>query len=404
MAELPEFKETFGSCVYCGSSPTNHKLSFFIQTIQTATGVGMYRISRIRFIRWFFNITERISDISNHPFHVLSGYAGIMHFNRADPSKAASYRSQVIWEEAIRQNIPMEQIIIYGKHIEAYRAYIKNKWHYFHSIPIPPWLDTTNYFWIDDKFLLKKLFDAHQVPVPKCISVTSQSAAIRALHTVGGRAIVKPRIGSRGRHTTTNISTEADMTKAYECAKVLNHFVVVEEHLVGNVCRATVVDGELVGFYEAHAPSVVGNGVDTITELINQKNRIRHERVQDITLTEEHALFIERQGFTEQSIPKMDEHIFLSHRIGRFFGAETRELLSDVHPKLRSHIEHAGRVLAVPIVGFDLIIERPTEDPDEQRWGIIEANSLPFIDLHYLPLHGTPSNPAKAVWNLWNKK
>jgi D-alanine-D-alanine ligase-like ATP-grasp enzyme len=65
------------------------------------------------------------------------------------------------------------------------------------------------------------------------------------------------------------------------------------------------------------------------------------------------------------------------------------------------YMEKAGVVLGAPVVGFDVIIENPTEDPDTVRWGIIEANSLPFIDLHYLPLHGTPSNPASAVWDLW---
>lgn len=404
MADFHEFKETFGACVYCGSSPTNHTLSFFLQTIQTTVGVGMYRLSRIRFFRMLSNRAEQISDFSTHPFYLLSSYLGIVTFNRNDPTKAASYRSQVIWEEALRQNIVMEQIIIYGKHIELYRAFINNKWRYFQSLPIPLSLDCSNYLWIDDKFLLKNILSKHNIPVPKYASVTSRSMAKSAFKAVGGRAIVKPRIGSRGRHTTTNISTEADVLTAYECAKMLNHYVVVEEHLIGNVCRATVVDGILVGFFEAQAPSVLGDGTHTIAELIQLKNINHHERLQDITLTEESISFIERQGFTEQSVLDINQKVLLSQRTGRLFGAETCELLADVDPKLQSEVERAARVLDVPVVGFDLIIERPTEDPDRQRWGIIEANSLPFIDLHYLPLYGKPSNPARAVWRLWNKK
>jgi D-alanine-D-alanine ligase-like ATP-grasp enzyme len=53
------------------------------------------------------------------------------------------------------------------------------------------------------------------------------------------------------------------------------------------------------------------------------------------------------------------------------------------------------------VAGFDLIIADPEQDPDNQEWGIIEANSLPFIDLHYLPLYGRPSNPAAQVWDMW---
>jgi hypothetical protein len=34
------------------------------------------------------------------------------------------------------------------------------------------------------------------------------------------------------------------------------------------------------------------------------------------------------------------------------------------------------------------------------RCGVIECNSLPFIDLHHFPLQGKPRNIAAAVWNV----
>ena len=60
---------------------------------------------------------------------------------------------------------------------------------------------------------------------------------------------------------------------------------------------------------------------------------------------------------------------------------------------------HFVEVLKLPIVGFDIIIPDPKTDPDGQRWGILEANSLPFIELHYSPLQGTPSRVAADVWD-----
>jgi cyanophycin synthetase len=89
----------------------------------------------------------------------------------------------------------------------------------------------------------------------------------------------------------------------------------------------------------------------------------------------------------------------LTHRTGRLFGGRTRELLGHEHPKLRAYLERAAVLLNTPIVGFDMIIPHPENDPDTQRWGIIEANSLPYIDLHYLPLEGEPSNVAESVWD-----
>ena len=79
-------------------------------------------------------------------------------------------------------------------------------------------------------------------------------------------------------------------------------------------------------------------------------------------------------------------------------------MLPEVHPKMHDIFKKAGVAIQASIVGFDLIIEHPTEDPDTQKWGIIEANSLPFIDLHYFALEGTPNNIAIPIWDLWEAK
>jgi D-alanine-D-alanine ligase-like ATP-grasp enzyme len=164
------------------------------------------------------------------------------------------------------------------------------------------------------------------------------------------------------------------------------------------------VNGTLVGFFQGDPPRVVGDGKRTIRELIAKQNVGKHDRVQEIVVREEHELFLARQGYTLDSALTTGARIDLTHRTGRLFGGETRELLNTVHPSMRAYLERAARILQTPVVGIDLIIEDPVSDPDTQRWGIIEANSLPYIDLHYLPLYGEPSNVASAVWDLWKEK
>ena len=57
--------------------------------------------------------------------------------------------------------------------------------------------------------------------------------------------------------------------------------------------------------------------------------------------------------------------------------------------------------MGLPVVGFDVIIGDPTKSADSQRFGIIECNSLPFIDLHYYALEGKPRNIAGMIWDMW---
>jgi cyanophycin synthetase len=84
-------------------------------------------------------------------------------------------------------------------------------------------------------------------------------------------------------------------------------------------------------------------------------------------------------------------------------GGYTREMLQEIHPKFHQIFAKAGELVRAPVVGFDLITTDPSADPDTIRWGIIECNSLPFIDLHYYALEGSPNDLAPKVWDLWEK-
>lgn len=325
---------------------------------------------------------------------------GFVTFNTI-PEKAVSYRSQVVWEEAKRRGITMEQVCFLGRHTEMYRAKLRNRWIYFESLPIPEEATQHAYGWLDDKVMLNEFLRESGIPLPPARSVRSEREAMQAFEEWGGLLVVKPRVGSRGRHTTTRIRDTAQVRSAFKSARMLCHYAYISRHLEGSVCRGTVVDGKLAGFFQADPPRITGDGKSTIQELIAQKNASKPERVEDIFLTDEHHAFIDRMGYTPDSILEDGKQIDLTHRTGRLFGGATRELFSSVHPRLKEYLEKAAQALAVPIVGFDLIIKDPEADPEAQEWGIIEANSLPFIDLHYLPLHGEPSNVAAQVWDLW---
>lgn len=399
-----EYREHIGTCEDCGNSPVNHRMMFIVQTINVWVGRTLGRRSRAArayasFMRWGRKYSDHLVPAA-FSFGNLIGSVAYGH----DPAQSSSYRSQVIWEEAQKRGIPMEQLIIFKEPTDMYRAKIGGRWVYFESLPIPTELPQDSYEWMSDKFALKEALQEAGVPVPRAYSVTSRAQALSALRSEDGPVTVKPQAGSRGRHTTTVVSTEADMLAAFESARVLCAYVAVEQHLFGAVSRATVVNGNLVGFFSAQPPRIVGDGSSTIRQLVEQKNQTRHERVSAVVLNAEHEKFVRRLGYTLDSVPNMGRVIDLTHRTGRLFGGQTRELLDTVHPKLRAYAEKAARVLGVPVVGFDLIVPDPEQDPDGQQWGIIEANGLPFIDLHYLPLYGKPSHTAAAVWDLWEKE
>lgn len=398
-----EYKEKLGACSECGNSPTPHFAQFVIATIDIWGSNVAYHVRHIPLAHRIFTLAGTMSEKMEYFNHALMRKMGLIKSGHKI-EKARTYRSQVVWEEAERRGITMEQIVFLGSFSDVYRARIRDGWTYFESLPIPRSYAHDAYRWLDDKYRLNTVLARAGVPVPALESVSSESQALDAFTRMNGRAVVKPRAGSRGRHTTTNITDEESLRAAFKSAKKLCQYVCVTRHLNGSICRGTLVDGKLAGFFQADPPRLIGDGHSTIRQLLDAKNNARHERVQPVELREEHNAYLRRAGYTPESVLREGEVLDLTHRTGRLFGGETRELLKDVHPKLRAYLERAAQTLHVPIVGFDLIIPDPQKDPDTQEWGIIEANSLPFIDLHYLPLHGEPSNVAKHVWDLWNEK
>ncbi len=395
-------RQSPGACRDCSDFPAPHAFTY-----ANATLTAWLNNHSPRLFRW---IDRRFAEmgILRMAEHVLRGLAhgvhlvGITRFSD-DIQKVGSNRARVIWDEAQRRGIVMHQVCIFNQPTHIYRARINGSWEYFHEIPIPEALQVHSSATSDDKLLFKQLMQQNHMPVARGVEVKRIDDARIALRSLRAPVVVKPRVGSRARHTTPHVSSVSDIEKAFRSAKVMCRYVLIEEHLFGSLCRATVVNGRLEGFLQKHQPHVIGDGLHTIRELVDQKNMTKLDGVFDVEWGYENEAHLARQGLTLDSIPRKDVRVELSRHSGRQVGGDSREMPQEIHPALRRYIEHAAALLGQPILGFDLIIPDPEAHPDSQQWGFLEANSLPFIELHYAPRRGEPSNVAAAVWDLWHE-
>ena len=219
--------------------------------------------------------------------------------------------------------------------------------------------------------------------------------------------IVKPYSGSGSRHTLLHITDHTELERAFNVAKQICPAVVVEEELVGPVYRATVVDGVLAATLRRDQPHIIGDGIHSINELVQQANThparsgpYFHQMVLDETAKQEMAW----QNMTVSSIPEKGQRVTLHQKINWGVGGTTADVSDVVHPDNVSLFEETARVLKAPIVGIDFIIPDITRSWKEQdRCGIIECNSMPFFDNHHLPFEGEPRNVAKLIWDMVEK-
>ncbi len=388
-------KSTKVQCLYCGNNPTSHAMSRMDSWMfLTLDPIGQWFLKT-----WLGACILWGIDKLFLGFLVIGTRFGFMYFAPV-PSNLDSDRGKVLMDEASARGYKTEVLYMFGKIHDSYRVTFKNgKNIIFEGVPRLSRVNAMTSSWLDDKAKMKLCLQNHQIPVPNGKAVTTWSQAQKLFATLVKPVIIKPRFGSRGRHTTTNITSVEDFKMAFYRAKQLCAQVIVEEHYVGSVYRATCVDGKLAGVLGGDPPRITGDGASTIATLINMKNSTKPERVGLVRLTDKHIEFLRLQGYTLETILTKGLTIDLIEKIGLSYGGSSAEVTNITHPKLVLELERAAMATGDPLVGFDFITTSVEADPDTVRWGIIECNSVPFINLHHDPLIGTPVNVAVKVWN-----
>ncbi len=399
-------KVVLGKCADCGNNPVPHFINWYFESLNILfTPLRQFlffnRLSTF-FVKLFRNLQI------GYGLFLLGKFLRILKLQN-DISKCKVERAKVLWEEAVKRGIVIQEVLLFGRGIDVYLAkkqYTVNRTQntenqlIFSGLPRPVGFDGKILDSMDDKAYLKRKFLKAGLPVPKGGSAWTYSQALKIFNSIEKPAIIKPRTGSRGRHTTTFVYNQNQFVRAYKSAKKLNFWVVVEQQLKGPVYRATLVNFELCGVLRGDPPFVVGNGEKSISELITEKNLQKLEKVKEVTIDQEVVNFLKKQDLTAYSIPKLGERVDLSEKIGVNYGGSSKEELNVCHSDNKELFVKAAKVLGDPLVGFDFIIPDITKSYKEQTTGFIEANSLPFIQLHHQPLLGIPQNVAAKVWDM----
>ena len=153
MLQMNEPSVKKSSCSYCGNAPINH-LHYFLESLVSIT-LDNYAQKFIKYVPFF--VKDFADSVPEFLFRTLAFFK-LAKFSD-DLNKANTFRSRIIWEEAQKRGIVMEQVIFLGKPLDQYRAKlkVKNKIKnfYFESIPLrPEFLDMSKNW--DDKVVLKK--------------------------------------------------------------------------------------------------------------------------------------------------------------------------------------------------------------------------------------------------------
>ncbi|MEJ0001949.1 MAG: hypothetical protein WDN09_02095 [bacterium] len=351
---------------------------------------------------FFKRAVDRLSKKWTMPF-----FRGMIWLHLArwtdEPNQKDSLRTKVFWNEAIRRGITMREFHL-GPIDNVFMAEYKGKTITFDGLPRPDSGNSDSMKWMDNKGIMKEKFLKEGLPVADGGRAWSGRGAKKIFSRVRKPVIAKPNLGSRSRHTTIHIETEDGVVKAFRKANKLSPIVIIEEELEGSLFRGTLVGNKLAGVVRRDPPQVTGDGASTVRQLWEKENT-RPERAHGpifhtIPFDKEAEIELARQKLTMESIPASGRIVTFSQKTSRGVGGSTTEVTDIVHPENRAMLEHLGAYLDDPLVGVDFIMKDIAVSwKDQPRSGIIECNSLPFIDLHEYVLFGRPNNVAAILWD-----
>lgn len=253
------------------------------------------------------------------------------------------------------------------------------------------------------KTLTKEYLEKSGVPVPKGRkfndNITSDEIINYVSKTLKFPIVLKPSNGKMGRGVIANITDASELEKALITVREDLGYksVIAEEYIPGEEYRIYVIDGKVIAAMNRIPANVVGNGKNTIKELISMKNKLKREiasvRGRAIKIDEEVIRNIKKYNYTLNSIPKENEEVLLRKNSNISSGGDPVDVTDDLSDSLKDvAIKAVDAIPGLIECGVDLIV-----DSRNGVGKVIELNTSVGLAGHLFPFQGKARDIPKAI-------
>ncbi|MEO8443877.1 MAG: ATP-grasp domain-containing protein [Gammaproteobacteria bacterium] len=244
------------------------------------------------------------------------------------------------------------------------------------------------------------------LPMPRYERVYTRRAAIDAATRVGYPVVVKPNNGSMGRGVSVRIENPRELIAAYKRARAFGRSVLVEEMIEGSDYRILVIDGKLVAAAKRVPAHVVGDGAQTIEQLVEHTNRDPRRGTgaarnwTRIKLDAQADRLLAKHDYTRQSVPRPGEVVNLRRNANTSDGGTAIDVTGSVHPDNHDIAIRAASAIGLDIAGVDIICRDISKSLWENEGRICEINSRPGIRKHLWPAEGSPRDVLTPILDM----
>jgi cyanophycin synthetase len=265
-----------------------------------------------------------------------------------------------------------------------------------------------------DKWTTNKIIERMGLPLPKWDILISKEDIDTLWDQYEKPLVIKPTGLTGGSGVTVGIEDKEKAYKAFDYAKSQINLKVrsgwqtkimiqeqVEGHEDGSDYRLLVINGKLKICTKRIPAFVIGDGKSNIKELIEETNKDPRRNTSDpshilkpIEFDEPLTSFLEKQGFTLESVPPKDKKTYVRNVASMSKGGITEDFTKKVSPEIKSIVESIASTMHVFALGADIMCKDISKPLDKSNGAILEVNTMPESYLNFFPVIGEQQTEA----------
>jgi len=255
-----------------------------------------------------------------------------------------------------------------------------------------------------DKWTTNTLIQRLNLPVHRWQIITSKKELEDIWDEFDKPVVIKPTGLTAGKGVSVGIDTLEKAKDAYDYAKEKvqgesrpswQKKIMIEEQIKGEDYRLLVINGKLEVATKRIPAFIIGNGKNTIEELIEEENKNPKRDTKNpahilkpIVIDKPLLEFLKDQGLTLQSIPQKDEKINVRKVASMSQGGITQDFTDSVSKDIKILVESIARSIHAFTLGVDVMCLDISKPLTKDNGSILEINTMPEAYLNLFPVLG----------------
>jgi D-alanine-D-alanine ligase-like ATP-grasp enzyme len=234
------------------------------------------------------------------------------------------------------------------------------------------------------------------VPLGETFSRGRAKQARRYAGRIGYPVVVKPARGRLANGVATDLRSDESVEAAIAGLPPEGDgdgSFVVEQHISGSTFRVLVVRNQAVSVLRRIPATVVGDGVQTLAQLVAAKNKEREQhpyfRTRPIELDDTVADRLVAAKLRADSVIAAGRSVELRGPAQASVDGDVEDVTAETHPDLLAVAQAAVRALpGVPHAGVDIVAMDHRDVSPQQPAVVVDIDVMPHLAPHEMPSQG----------------